>query len=143
VRREPDDDQWEDDELSVPQREHFHGLLDQLRAELLDRGDVRLEPNRRDVADIGGDEDSQPLNEMSQAIASSRNRARAGSLEEIDAALRKLRETPEDFGLCETCDELIKRRRLELMPFARLCVVCQGRREDPRGMRRSKLNDYV
>ncbi|MCA9713947.1 MAG: TraR/DksA C4-type zinc finger protein [Myxococcales bacterium] len=133
----------EDDELSESERQRFRALLERLRDELVETGDVTLEPNRVDAADVGGDEDAQPLNEMSQAIASSRNRARTGSLHLIEAALRKLRESPEDYGLCEVCDELIRRRRLELLPYARLCVRCKSKREDPRGGARKKLTDFV
>ncbi len=133
----------EEEELDDAERRSFRALLLQLLDELRADGDVELEPNRVDATDIGGDEDSQPLNEMSQAIASSRNRARTGSVHEIEAALRKLREAPEDYGLCEQCEEQIRRRRLELLPYARLCVRCQSSREEPRRGTRTKLTDYV
>ena len=40
-------------------------------------------------------------------------------LEEIDAALRRLYESPERFGLSETTGEPIPFERLDLIPWAR------------------------
>ncbi len=127
----------DDDEL-----ERFRALLTDARDALQGAGDLRLDPNRADPV-AKKDDDGQPLNEMHQAITSSRNRARTASLAQIEAALARLEAEPEDFGLCATCEEPIAARRLELMPHARLCVKCQSEREDPGGGRRRSLTDYI
>ena len=54
---------------------------------------------------VGGDEDEQPLNEMMQAIASSRNRNMDGVLARVVKALGKLRNDPDSFGECEECGD--------------------------------------
>ncbi len=59
--------------------ERFHALLVGMRDELKAAGDLRLDPNRVDPV-AKKDDDGQPLNEMHQAISSSRNRNRAASL---------------------------------------------------------------
>ena len=64
-------------------------LLD-LKAEIVAEGDIELEPGRKDPAAVGSDEDEQPLTEMSQAIASSRNRNRSDVLARVVAALTRL-----------------------------------------------------
>ncbi len=104
-----------------------------LQQELLGKGTQRIEPNRTDDAAVGPDEDAQPLNEMLQSIASSRNKNATGALQRIERALKKMRESPDDFGLCEECDEEIGEGRLSAMPFAELCVDCQHKRDGPKG----------
>jgi DnaK suppressor protein len=92
---------------------------------------------------VGGDEDEQPLNEMLQTIASSRNRNRELVLKRVQKALAKLAEDPDDFGACESCGEPILQKRLEAMPYAELCTDCQSARDDPRGLpTRKRLTDY-
>lgn len=116
-------------------------LLD-LRGELLEEGDVAIEPGRVDAAMVGTDDDAQPLAEMSQTIASSRNRERTGMLRLVSAALRRLDEEPAAFGLCVECEEPISEKRLELRPYVELCVECQQSRDAPRGGSRKNLTDW-
>jgi len=110
---------------------HRKRLLE-LRAEILAAGDVEIEPGRDDATAVGGDEDAQPLTEMSQAIASSRNRNRSGVLARVTAALSRLDADPEAFGLCTECEEPIPTKRLELMPYVELCVECQQAKDGKR-----------
>lgn len=122
----------------------YRGLLSKMRDDLIAEGDVELEPEEDGEVVRKPDEDAAPLTEMNQVIASNRNRARAARLAELEAALARLDDDPEGFGLCEECDEPIKARRLELMPWVRLCIDCQGQREkaaERRGTRKH-LTDY-
>lgn len=129
--------------MSPAQRQRLKEALESLAQELSARAPVQIEPNRTDEARAGGDEDSQPLNEMEQAIASSRNRIAAATLLRVEKALRKLRENPDDFGLCEDCEEDLPPKRLEAMPYAELCVPCQGKRDSLRsGHTRKSLTDF-
>lgn len=123
-------------------RRHRKRLTD-LRTEIVNEGDLAIEPGRTDPAAVGTDEDEQPLAEMSQTIASSRNRTRAGELSKIQAALTRLEQDPEGFGLCAECEEPISPKRLELMPYVDLCVECQQAKDGPKqpGGRRH-LRDY-
>ena len=115
----------------------------EMRDELRKEGDLEIEPIKDDPTKKI-DEDAAPLTEMRQVIASNRNRERARQLREIAAALQRLEEEPEDFGLCESCDEPIPTRRLELRPWARLCIPCQSEQEDDNrpGGSRKHLTDY-
>lgn len=120
----------------------FRARLLALKAALEDEGPIKLDPNRTD--DIGKrDDDHQPLNEMLQSIASSRNRNRSEELRRVKAALERIDRDPEDYGLCQACEEPIRRRRLELMPAVELCVKCQSASEEgPVGGGRKHLTDY-
>lgn len=119
-------------------------LLLQRRAELLQGGDVPVEFEQQEVV-TKPDEDAAPLTEMTQVIASNRNRARVEALAAIDQALRRMADDPEEFGLCEACDEPIAQRRLLLVPTATLCATCQREDEQAnssRGRSRRHLTDY-
>ncbi len=121
---------------------HRRNLL-ALRERLIAAGPARIEPNRRDASTSGvEDEDAQALSEMLQVLASQRNRGQAELLGRIDAALRKLAEAPEEYGLCQECEEELDPRRLALMPYATLCPSCQGKSEPRRGQRRRTITDY-
>jgi DnaK suppressor protein len=118
-------------------------LLLSLRQRLLAAGPARIEPNRSDVATTGvADEDAQALSEMMQVLASKRNEGQAAQLARLDGALRRLAAAPEDFGLCEECEEAIPSKRLQLMPWAIRCAGCQARHDPKLGAPRRKLTDY-
>ncbi len=116
-------------------------LLD-LKSEIVSGGDIEIEPGRKDPAAVGSDEDEQPLTEMSQAIASSRNRSRSDVLGRVVAALARIDGAPESFGLCTECDEPISEKRLQLMPYVELCVECQRASDGPRKIGRRHLRDF-
>jgi DnaK suppressor protein len=129
--------------MTPKQRLAHRRTLERLRAEVLRTGPARIEPNRRDAATTGvADEDAQALSEMMQVLASKRNEGQAALLHKIDRALAKLAEAPEDFGLCEECEEEIAAKRLALVPYATLCVACQARRDPKLGASRKKLTDF-
>lgn len=130
--------------MNAKQREAFLKRLLALHAELTGKTPLRIEPNRTDEAKVGGDEDEQPLNEMMQAIASSRNRNSDVVLKRVVKALGKLREDPDSYGECEECGDGLPMGRLEAMPYAEFCVGCQGTRDAPKGgPTRKKLTDYT
>lgn len=48
-------------------------------------------------------------------------------LYELDDALKKIEDG--SFGICEDCKSLIAKNRLKAVPYARLCVKCQEKKE--------------
>lgn len=129
--------------MTEAQLQSFRKALVQLKRELAKKGPSKVEPNRTSEAKVGGDEDEQPLNEMMQSIASARNKNLSGVLGKVEKALRKLDEEPDDFGICEDCNEDIILGRLKAMPYVEFCVNCQSKRDAPRsGPTRKKLTDF-
>ena len=129
--------------MTPKQRAAHQAALTRLRAEVLAQGPARIQPNRLDPATTGvADEDAQALSEMMQVLASQRNRGQAELVGRIDRALGRLAARPDDFGLCEDCEEPIAGTRLTLMPYAVLCPACQARREPKLGSSRKKLTDF-
>lgn len=54
----------------------------------------------------------------------------SATLSEIEVALEKIEQ--DRYGACETCERPIHPDRLEVLPFASLCVDCQRRKEKDR-----------
>jgi DnaK suppressor protein len=123
-------------------RNRFKDKLLALKDEMVREGDLEIEPGRVDAAAVGTDEDAQPLTEMSQTIASSRNRERTVIMRQINVALARLENEPEMYGLCVECEEPISDKRLDLRPYVELCVECQQAKDKPRGGARKSLTDY-
>ncbi len=119
----------------------MRALLLRRQAELIEMGDLAIEPKAAEVAERP-DEDAQPLTEMNQVIASRRNADRTRELRGISVALRRIHNNPDDYGHCEECDDPIPRGRLELMPGAQYCVRCQEARDPSRGGKRKHLRDF-
>jgi DnaK suppressor protein len=129
--------------MTSRQRAAHRLALTRLREGLLAAGPARIEPNRRDPTTSGvSDEDAQALSEMLQVLASQRNRGQADLLARIDRALRKLDVEPDEYGICEACEEPIAPRRLALMPYALRCAGCQAKDEPRHAATRRKLTDY-
>ena len=61
--------------------------------------------------------------EFSLGIASNEREA----LYELDDALKRIDEGT--FGVCETCKSLITKTRLKVVPYARMCIKCQEKKE--------------
>lgn len=61
--------------------------------------------------------------EFSMELAANERRV----LYEIDDALKKIEEGT--YGICEDCSSLIAKARLKALPYARLCLKCQEKRE--------------
>lgn len=92
--------------------------LDERYKDRLEAGDDDLTNYPQHMADEGTDTMEQ---EKSFLLASQDGR----ELMEIDAALRMLYREPEAFGACERCGRPIGVERLEMVPWARLCIDCQ------------------
>jgi DnaK suppressor protein len=129
--------------MTPAQRKRYEQKLEKLRTEALAEQPAKIEPNRKDPTSVGvSDEDEQALSEMMQTLASQRNRQQADRVAQIDRALKRLHNQPDEFGLCEECEEEIGDKRLQLMPFATLCLECQAKRDPKRGKARKSLTDY-
>jgi DnaK suppressor protein len=112
------------DAVDASELEQWKKRLLALKSEILGEGDLAIEPVRKDDVQVGNDEDEQPLVEMSQVIASKRNRVRTDILAKVNQALARIEKEPELFGLCKECEEPIG-KRLVALPYVELCVECQ------------------
>ncbi len=72
------------------------------------------------MADVASDTYDR---EFSLGLASNERQ----SLYELDDAIKKIEEGT--FGVCEECKSPIAKTRLKAVPFARLCLKCQEKKE--------------
>lgn len=106
--------------LTKAQRKHLEGRLQEERERLrrdLNRSMALREEN--DAQDRLGD----PLgaDTINSELDASNETRMARELDEIDAALERLYQTPERFGICEETGRPIPYERLEIVPWARTC----------------------
>jgi DnaK suppressor protein len=113
--------------LKGPKLEKFKQRLLAKRKELI--SEVRgsnvgsLETSTDGIQDIADQASSAYTKEFLLSIGDAERRM----LRQVDEALDKIRQ--DTYGLCESCGETINERRLEALPFARLCIACQEEEE--------------
>jgi len=116
--------------LKGPRIEKFKQRLIAKRKELV--SEVRgsnvgsLETSGDGIQDIADQASSAYTKEFLLSIGDAERRM----LRQVDEALDKIRQ--DTYGLCESCGEMINERRLEALPFAKLCIKCQEKEEDER-----------
>jgi RNA polymerase-binding transcription factor len=64
---------------------------------------------------------------MDRDIVVTQLNQQARSIQDVQTALAKIEEG--SYGLCEQCEEPISAKRLDAVPWARLCVACQSKAE--------------
>jgi DnaK suppressor protein len=115
--------------LSASQRKHLERRLleERSRAQRTLSRSVD-EQAGGDEQDRSGDLTSMPLHmadrgtdTMQQELEASNATRVSRELAEIDAALERLYQTPDKFGICEDTGEDIPFARLDIIPWARTC----------------------
>ena len=111
-----------------PERlEAIREVLRQKRSELVDQQAVQLSalyaPDKHHLADLE-EMASDTVDTDSLCTLVDIN---SSTLAEIDAALLRIDEGT--YGVCELCEKPIHPDRLEVLPFASLCVKCQASKE--------------
>ena len=99
--------------------------IDERFRERLETGDDELTKYPLHMADEGTDTMDQ---EKEFLLAHTEGE----QLLEIDEALRRLYKRPESFGVCESCGDEIGLERLEMVPWATLCIECKREAEEAR-----------
>jgi DnaK suppressor protein len=64
---------------------------------------------------------------QAQAMSQASGRRREMMLRKISAALERIDNG--DYGLCQSCEEMINRKRLEFDPTAVMCIECATKAE--------------
>ena len=102
------------------------------------RRKAALESKLKDLLKVSGDRESLEIQQMADPLdqvrlSTDRDMAvealnqQARSIHEIRSALDRIEEG--SYGLCERCEEPIPAKRLDALPWARLCVTCQSAAE--------------
>ncbi len=94
-------------------------ILQDVSSKIREESNV-LKRETGDIYDIASDERERELSLM----LGDRERKK---LAEIDLALERIQDGL--YGFCEDCGEPVGEKRLEVLPFTRVCVDCQSRHE--------------
>lgn len=111
------------EELTVEQTEELAMALAVLRDEL--RAFLKTSADSAKTVDL-----DQPIGRVSridaiqqQKMAQAQRARQVVRLDQVDAALRKVRD--DEYGYCNKCDEPIGYKRLKSKPESPLCMPCQ------------------
>jgi RNA polymerase-binding transcription factor DksA len=115
--------------LSATQRKHLEKrLLEERKRALRVLSRNAAEREDGDEQDRSGDLTSMPLHmadlgtdTMQQELDASNATRVSRELGEIDAALERLYQSPDKFGVCEDTGKPIPFARLDIIPWARTC----------------------
>lgn len=108
------DSQWQTDirEAMIRQRQQLLAVVQTTQAQMAEKsGDLA------DVSDRASEAFEDELDMGLMAIE-------AAQLEDIDAAIKRIDDG--SYGLCADCGRPVPRKRLEVLPFARRCLACEG-----------------
>jgi len=109
--------------LLLAYREKLASSMDSMEDEALNKnrqeasGDLAVLP---EMVDIASDNYNQ---EFTIGLIQNQNQV----LRMIDDALAKIEQG--QYGVCESCNQSIKKARLSALPYARLCIECQSKEE--------------
>ena len=105
----------------------FKRVLTAERERLLNNTKESIKHDLNISSDDLPDEADLAASEINQSLTFElRNRERM-MISKINTALQKIHEGT--FGLCESCEETIEKRRLDARPFSTMCVSCQEQTE--------------
>lgn len=111
--------------MSGKQVNHYRRLLEdkekELRAALQQRDSIEIGERMPDSVD-------EFLSSSARDLAIRQLERDAALLREVRAALERLDDGA--YGVCENCEDPIVPRRLDALPWARLCRACQERADN-------------
>lgn len=118
--------------------EYFREIIIQRREKILREMGMLTEATRNSLQEVTGENSTYSLHMADQGTdASEREKSymlasREGRyLKYLNRALEMIRE--KTYGFCSDCGEPIQKKRLELVPTARLCVACKKKEEQRHG----------
>lgn len=124
--------------LNKKEMEPYRRLLLDLKAKLIRDVQVNQEASNEstdgDVLDLA----DQASDSYDKDVANSLSEAERGRLASVEHALQRVDEGV--YGLCDTCFKPIPLARLQVLPFAKLCVPCQ-QGEEGLGVRRPQVSE--
>lgn len=113
--------------MNVQTINKFKRILVAERERLLNNSKESIKNDLNISSDDLPDEADLAASEINQSLTFElRNRERM-MISKINTALQKIQTGT--FGLCQTCEEPIEKRRLDARPFSTLCVACQEQEE--------------
>jgi DnaK suppressor protein len=98
-------------------------LVDRVQKAEVDGRETDAESEARDLAD-------QASSSYTKELLFSKSNSDRQFLQKIEDALERIEAG--EYGQCSSCEEAIGQKRLEAVPWARLCIKCQELQEEGR-----------
>lgn len=119
----------EEKPLSESAVSNFRDILMEKRDELLEVVQHKKETEMQIEEPEIGDEADIATRSVEKEMLFELTDSEKQTLDSIEAALRKMEKGV--YGRCESCQRVIPKLRLEVMPWARYCIQCQSKNEVP------------
>jgi len=120
-------DEQDENPLSAADLEHFKKVLEEKRIALVKSAQDSLEQDMTLDTNEMPDEVDLASSEYIQSFALRLRGRERNFLDKIETALRKIEDG--EFGICESCEEPIGRKRLDARPETTLCIRCKEDQE--------------
>lgn len=111
-----------EDYMSNDMLEHFRGLLQKWKQELMEEVDRTMHHMQEDAANYADPSDRATQEEEFSLELRTRDRERK-LIKKIDQTMDRI--DKDDYGFCDQCGVEIGTRRLEARPTATLCIDCK------------------
>ena len=107
----------------------FKEQLIRLKEELLSLVRKTTENEKEYPSSEVGDSIDQAADSSARELLFELNHGERQRLEAIERALKKIEQGR--FGICEKCKDIITKKRLKAVPYARFCIKCKAKMEKP------------
>ena len=107
----------------------FKEQLIHLKEELLKLVRKTTENEKEYPSSEVGDSVDQAADSSARELLFELNHGERQRLEAIERALKKIEQGR--FGACEKCEDIITKKRLKAVPYARFCIKCKAKMEKP------------
>ena len=115
--------------INAKETKKFKEQLINLKEELLSLVRKTTENEKEYPSSEVGDSIDQAADSSARELLFELNHGERQRLENIESALKKIEQGR--FGLCEKCGDIITKKRLRAVPYARLCIKCKAKMEKP------------
>ncbi|MFB0526828.1 MAG: TraR/DksA family transcriptional regulator [bacterium] len=115
--------------INAKEIKKFKEQLIHLKEELLSLVQKTTENEKEYPSSEVGDSIDQAADSSARELLFELNHGERQRLEDIESALRKIEQGR--FGVCEMCGDMITKKRLKAVPYARFCIKCKARMEKP------------
>lgn len=115
--------------INAKETKKFKEQLIHLKEELLSLVRKTTENEKEYPSSEVGDSIDQAADSSARELLFELNHGEKQRLENIESALKKIEQGR--FGLCEKCGNIITKKRLKAVPYARLCIKCKAKMEKP------------
>jgi DnaK suppressor protein len=116
------------DTLNKQERERYKKVLQERKQELNHQLSEFYSESKAVETGIAQDVGDKAESSYTKEFLLSLSDSERQKLGLIDEALKRV-ETP-DFGICQSCGTKIAKKRLNVVPWAPLCIVCQQKEEE-------------